>query len=439
MKAAKILWTPQSKLLVAVSGGIDSVVLLDWLVRQSNTYQQLAIVHVDHGLRQESRSDYRFVEQLAQYYQLAFYGYHCDVIAYKQQHHLGTQQAAREVRYACFDQAMQQSDSQLLLTAHHGDDQSETIIYRLMTGRFHQQSLGINELSTRNNYQIARPLLKCSRQQIQAYYDKRHLKHVEDSSNAQLTYHRNQIRHLLMPICQQIMPQTVQHLDDFNQHYQAQQQFINQYSQQLLTQLILSIQDNKVVINRKEWLMQDQIIQQTMLYQLCQQYANINDLKHHSVASVCHMINTAQGEKQYYLKSHCLVRVSYDKMTLLVNDIKKTAEIEPIILNQQHLQQYVRFDNYQCILSVEKIDETSVAINEQDLPLCIRTYRQGDQVVLKNGHKKVRRLFIDHKLPQHLRATYPIVENKQGEIIAVGQLYQQQRTMSQYYLTITLI
>lgn len=439
MDTAKILWQPQDKLLVAVSGGIDSVVLLDWLSKQATTYQQLSIVHVDHGLREESLNDYQFVENLAQHYQVDFYGFHCDVKTYKNEHHLGTQQAARIVRYDCFDQAMAQSHSTILLTAHHSDDQAETIMYRLMTGRVYQQSLGIAEISDRQNYQIVRPLLSCHRQQIQDYYVRHHLHHVEDSSNAQLTYHRNQIRHLLMPVCQQIIPQTTENLRQFEHYYQAQQQFMNAYSQQALAELIISTTTNEVTLNRERWRQHPEIIQQIMLYQLCQQYAEITDLKHSSVVIACHIINTAQGEKQYYLKSHCLVRVSYDKMTLLVNDIKETAKIVPIILNQQNLLEYVQFGSYQCVLSLEKIDDTSIALEAQDLPLCIRPYRVGDKITLGNGHKKVQRLFIDKKLPQHLRATYPIIENSRQQIIAVGQLYRQQKKHRQYYLTLTLI
>lgn len=170
------------KYLVAVSGGIDSVVLLDQLVKQAT--HELIVAHFDHGIRSDSADDARFVEGLAAQYGLSF-------VARREA--LGAQaseQQARLRRYAFLhEQAAHYRAS--IVTAHHGDDVIETIAINLRRGT------GWRGLAVLAGKKVVRPLLAMTKNDIWQYATDRRLEWVEDSTNASDDYLRNQLRHAI--------------------------------------------------------------------------------------------------------------------------------------------------------------------------------------------------------------------------------------------------
>lgn len=172
--------------VVAVSGGVDSVVLLDVLRRMPDL--KLIVAHYDHGIRKESADDRRFVEALAAQYELPF------VYA---EGHLGpkvSEATARDARYAFLGQVMREHSARAIITAHHEDDLLETAILNLLrgTGRKGLSSLGSND-------HLARPLLHVSKQTIRSFAVAHNLEWHEDQTNASTVYLRNYIRLKLLP------------------------------------------------------------------------------------------------------------------------------------------------------------------------------------------------------------------------------------------------
>ena len=169
------------KYIVAVSGGVDSVVLLHQLVTAGD--HQLVVAHFDHGIRSDSASDARFVEALAASYGLPFVGRREDLGA------RASEELARTRRYAFLRQVASQHQA-VLVTAHHADDVVETIAINLNRGT------GWRGLAVLNATDIVRPLLTLSKQQVRQYALEHHLEWVEDSTNATLAYLRNRLRRL---------------------------------------------------------------------------------------------------------------------------------------------------------------------------------------------------------------------------------------------------
>lgn len=170
------------KYLVAVSGGLDSVVLLDQMVRLGG--RELIVAHFDHGIRLDSADDARFVQGLSEQYGLAF---EC------RREELGpaaSEELARNRRYA-FLRQMAVKHEAVILTAHHADDVVETVAINLRRGT------GWRGLAVLNSPGLSRPLLPYSKRDILAYALARRLEWVEDSTNGQLVYLRNQLRHCI--------------------------------------------------------------------------------------------------------------------------------------------------------------------------------------------------------------------------------------------------
>lgn len=174
------------KYVVAVSGGVDSVVLLDMLSKQPDL--ELIVAHLDHGIRENSARDRLFVEQLAKKYALPF-EYAEGKLGPK-----ASEQTARQARYDFLESIREKYGADGVVTAHHQDDVLETVILNLIRGTGRK---GLSSLKTSDT--IQRPLLEFSKQEITDYAQKRNLQWQEDETNTDTTYLRNWIRHKVVP------------------------------------------------------------------------------------------------------------------------------------------------------------------------------------------------------------------------------------------------
>jgi tRNA(Ile)-lysidine synthase len=196
------LFDAGDKVLVAVSGGIDSVVLLHalWQMKRKGELNVLLyVVHVDHGLREESGEDARFVQELAEKWGLPCHVGRFDVAAYAKQHRLSIQVAARDVRYEYFAKVAEEVGATKLATAHQADDQAETVLMRILRGTSIKGLGGIPLRRREAAYEIVRPLLATTREEIEGYARDQGLNYREDASNASTKYLRNKIRIRLLP------------------------------------------------------------------------------------------------------------------------------------------------------------------------------------------------------------------------------------------------
>lgn len=228
------LFAASDKLLLAISGGLDSVVLAHLLQAMNCDF---GLAHVNFQLRgEESDADARFVAQLAQDLKVAYHHTQFDTLAYQQQHGLGTQEAARKLRYTWLEEIRQSEHYNYLLTAHHLDDNVETLLLQLLRGC---GPVGIAGMRPKHGY-ICRPLLECSRQALAEYAHEQQLNWREDSSNAKDDYRRNYLRHHVLPHLQQlqgawseVMGNNFRHLRQGRMLYQES---LHRYWQQALNE-----------------------------------------------------------------------------------------------------------------------------------------------------------------------------------------------------------
>ncbi|WP_396128917.1 tRNA lysidine(34) synthetase TilS [Exiguobacterium mexicanum] len=188
-----------TKVLIAVSGGVDSVVLLDRLARSGT---DIGVAHVHHGLRPESDEEYTFVEHLADQYGVPFHG---ERLSFPNG---GSQAVYREARYAFFKAVMREFSYTQLMTAHHADDQLETVLIQLQ--RNVVEVTGIPERRPFAGGELVRPLLSEPKRELIAYAKRYGLEWREDASNATTDYLRNQLRHHVVPQLLASQPNLVQ-------------------------------------------------------------------------------------------------------------------------------------------------------------------------------------------------------------------------------------
>jgi len=190
----------ERKLLVAVSGGLDSMVLSD-LLRLLN--YEISIAHCNFNLRgNESDGDEDFIAQYAEENNLHFFVTRFDTITFASDHKLSIQVAARQLRYLWFDELLRENNVDHLLTAHHLDDSIETFLINLTRGTGLEGLMGIPH----QNGKIIRPLLPFTRDEILAYAKENNVQWREDSSNASNKYLRNKLRHDVVPLLKGLNP-----------------------------------------------------------------------------------------------------------------------------------------------------------------------------------------------------------------------------------------
>lgn len=195
------LLKPGDKILLAVSGGCDSMVMADLLIRE---YPHVAFAHCNFGLRgEESDGDEAFVKERAEKYRVPIFTVRFDEEDFNGLEGHSIQMAARKLRYEWFENIRVQNGYDLIATAHHLDDQVETFFINLLRGTGIAGLHGIQPRAGR----VIRPMLFATRSEIEAYAKKRGLPYRDDSSNATTKYLRNQIRHELIPLLKKINPE----------------------------------------------------------------------------------------------------------------------------------------------------------------------------------------------------------------------------------------
>ncbi|MDR1847832.1 MAG: tRNA lysidine(34) synthetase TilS [Bacteroidales bacterium] len=195
------LFTKKDKLLVAVSGGLDSIVLCELLLQNGFEF---AIAHCNFHLRgEESNRDEAFVKNYVEKNNIKeFFVASFDTETYMKERKVSVEMAARELRYKWFDRIMSEKKLDYLVTGHHADDSAETIFINILRGTGIAGLHGI--LPKTNN--IVRPLLFATKAHLAEYADKNHIEHIEDSSNQNIEIIRNRIRQEIFPIFREIAP-----------------------------------------------------------------------------------------------------------------------------------------------------------------------------------------------------------------------------------------
>ena len=366
-----------SRLLVAVSGGLDSMVLL-LLLKQWNA--DIAVAHCNFGLRgSESDGDEAFVALYCQNNSIPFFNKQFDTQLPKH----STQMAARTLRYEWFESLLDKHSFDFLLTAHHADDNLETLLINLTRGAGVAGLSGIPPINNR----VVRPLLPFSKKEILDFAQKNNLDWREDSSNQKLDYLRNQIRHQVVPALKNIQPQlldqvqkSIQFLNDTNE---IQLQYFDSLIQQISTQDKFSIRFSIEKIKQLHHL-------ETHLFELFSPYgfASSKELLKFlkaptgkEIQSSTHRLISDRGE----IVLTQLIYPSSDFYEVTENEIQ-----HPIRLStEEHIG---NFQNTPCQVFIDK--------SSLQFPLLLRKKQSGDYFFPLGmmGKKKISKFFNDEKM-----------------------------------------
>ncbi|HYQ57050.1 MAG TPA: tRNA lysidine(34) synthetase TilS [Draconibacterium sp.] len=387
----KQLIKPGQKVLLAVSGGIDSMVLLHLFERLEFEY---GIAHCNFRLRgTESDGDESFVrEQVERHGTLAHFETF-DTKEYAALKGISIEMAARELRYNFFEQIRKEYEYDLIVTAHHQDDLIETFFLNLSRKTGIKGLTGIKEKKGK----LVRPLLFASREDIEEYADKNYISYREDSSNSEVVYQRNFLRHKILPLFSELNPAFKRNFMASVEHLKAA---YDVYATAIQSEIQLIIKEEKEQSIISIPALQNSAHSKMVLLEILSGYGFNASV----VDAVYQSLDTLSG-KQFFSKTHRLVK---DRDALFLSEIKSEQD-RVYYIEEGDMELFAPFD-----ISIERLDAKDFEIikdpkigcidfDEIEFPLLMRKWQQGDyfQPLGMTGFKKVSDFFIDQKMPLH--------------------------------------
>ena len=412
--------TPENKnllsVIVAYSGGLDSTVLLH-LLSHSNIKDQLTAIHINHGLMPDAEKWASHCQQTCQDLHVPI---HVERVQINNQHPQGPEAAAREARYGAL--LKHATTETVFLTAHHRDDQAETMLLQLFRGAGPAGLAAMPMVSAFANARLVRPLLDITRQEIQDYACKEKLDWIEDQSNQDKNYSRNYLRHEVMPVIRQHWPAISQQLARGSSHQAEATELLKKLARQDLVacRAIIKESPDNNLLDLEKVLRLDTLNLKNML----RYFINIKGIPMPGNKQLNHIVNeigrpSLSGQKQVswhggelriYRRQLSISRPFqvFDPKTRLTWDLWDSLNKE----NSSGLIKQLVLPGSGLALSADKVAGSGLSVTRlQQGPVTVR-FRQGGESCLLPGrghHHKLKKLFQEAGIPPWERSRLPLI------------------------------
>jgi len=418
------LFEERTKVIAAVSGGADSIVLLDLLAKEQEALGLTIIVaHFNHQLRgPESDGDEQFVIQRARHYGFEPYVERANTGDYALHWKLGIQEAARRLRYDFLDKLLVSSGFDRIATAHNADDNAETILLNLFRGAGVQGLSGIPVF--REDRKIIRPLLFAQRDDIEQYARAEHLAFRTDSSNAKDYYTRNFVRHnIVPPVKKEVNPNLVLTLSRTADLFRELEAFLTYTARQNFELLIAKKTDDELHLSISRLRSNPTLLQQYIIM-LAADLCARRRLDYDQVNAILDLTDGLTGSWVAISKEYLVFR---DRECLVIRKTDPVSEFK-VTIQPNHRYDFERFH-----FASEEVDPRTIRIGAdtnaefidadalKTSELVLRSWSDGDSFVPlgMKARKKISDFFVDAKIPIYEKHTIPILETKDGQVVWV--------------------
>ena len=393
------------KLLVATSGGMDSMALVHLFQKLKLNF---AIAHCNFQLREsESDGDENFVKEYAKSNNINCFITKFDTKNYSKAHKLSTQVAARNLRYNWFNEILEQEKFDYIVTAHHADDVAETFLINLSRGTGLDGLTGIPS----QNGNIIRPLLTFSRTDIGNYVSENNLQWREDSSNASDKYLRNKIRHHIVPVFKEINDSFLQSFQNTLEHLNQEQSLVND-AVQMVYEKVVSEENEQLKIDISTLLRYKNY--KAYLYQWLYKYG------FSAWDDVYNLVDSQTG-KQIFSKNFILLK---NRGFLVLSKIHNIENQEFIISSISEIPKFPLKLNLCNLSNISNQSKCVIFVDENKIqfPLTIRKWKEGDYFYPSGmqGKKKVSKYFKDEKFTLFQKQDTWILESNKQIVWIIG-------------------
>ncbi len=404
------LFTPDSVLLAAVSGGMDSVLMV-YLLKSSG--YNFGIAHCNFRLRgDEANTDQEFCRQLAHQHNVPFHTINFDTLNHAADKKISVQMAARELRYQWFEQIKQQYNYSAIALAHHQNDAIETILLNLVRGT---GIAGMHGILPKNG-SLVRPLLFLTRDEIAEIIKNNGMSYVEDSSNASVKYARNKLRHEVVPKLRELNPALESTFEKNLEHFREMETLLELRIAELKKELF-TVKGDEIHLHTDA--VKKLKPQRLLLFKLLQEYG-FNET---TVDDLIAALDKHPGK--IFEVAYFKLILDRDKLILIKKNNIKQEEV-----NVAATDNAINYGNYKLTLLhddtplIVKDNPMAASVDADRLvyPLSMRAWQQSDSFypLGMKTRKKLSDFFISLKIPLHKKSEVPLLINGNGEIIWVG-------------------
>ncbi len=396
--------------VVGVSAGPDSMCLLNLLEKKTN---KIIVCHINHNIREQSIIEEEYLKTYCQEHNLIF-----ESMTIKEYKENNFENEARKIRYKYYEEILNKYNSNKLFLAHHGDDLIETILMKIERVSNIEGYAGIKRISKLKNYDIIRPLLPYTKEDIITYNKSHNITYYIDSSNTNIDYTRNWYRHKVLPILKE---------KDKNIHlkflkYSETLQEYNEYIDREINKKLSTIYQNNIinidVLNKEDYFLKKNILYYIM-NDIYNNESNIITEKH--IQNILTMINSNKPNLSINMPQSKILVKEYNKLYIKKN-IKEEKKYKIIFENT------TKIDSLEIKkVSEEESDGNNICrLNSKDIkfPLYIRNRKDGDYMILKNSNykKKIKEIFIENKLPISKRNNYPLLIDSDDKVLWIPNM-----------------
>jgi len=378
-------------IVVALSGGVDSMVLFDIL---STLNSHIVIAHVNHNKRPESIDEYNYIKAMAKKRKIPFEGY---TMGENEQSNF--QHDSRLKRYDFFRAIAGKYKAKKIAVAHHLDDQVETVLMRIVRGTSFSGYTGIKEIRIDRNVSIIRPLMNIKKDDILAYAKDHNIDYFEDSSNREDIYTRNRFRNNIIPLLREENPNLDQKIIQLAEYIDSADELIEKIKNEFLHEFSMYNHVSLVDFNKLNRIVKIKVIKH-MVNSTTDNQVEVSYEQYKQIIDMCLGEEPNQrislSETFDFVKEYEVIYVS------------KLEEIVPMMIKVDKVGEYFVSDEKSFVFSFDKIEQNisnyfELCYNKLVFPLYIRQRQNGDKMSLKVGTKKVKDILIDQKVPKSIR------------------------------------
>ena len=417
------LFEKNNSVIVAVSGGADSMALLHFMKHFATTHQlRLIVAHVNHKKRENSELDEILVEQVSRAYDLPYEVYYLPKTNEVENFH----EYARNKRYEFFKSVANDYGAGCLVTAHHADDQLETQLHRFLYQNIPSGLIGIEPTTINEGLKVVRPLIAVTKKQIYEYCEKEQVLFREDESNKSDVYTRNRIRKYIVPELVKESPSIYEHARMISEQLSEDEAYFSAQVDQLMSHVFQS--EGTFEVSRSFLQELPPSLMRRLIKRILQKFT-LKDIQTMHIEEIQKLIKNPKPNLMLTLPHQISCIIAYD-----------VVKFSTIPLLEHDYEVVLSFDTRTVLpigsvikVSENKVDEKTekscinkvhLCYNEIELPLKVRTRRPGDRIQLMNdyGSKKVKEIMIENKIPRVLRDSWPIVTDANDQIIWIPLL-----------------